>query len=804
MFISMNWISDFVDLSGVDLQELIGRFTLSTAEVEDIYEYGKDIRDVVVGKIVSLENHPNSKKLHLLKVDNGTEIVDCVCGAPNAAEGALVAFAKAGGSVKGMEISEAVVAGYQSCGMCCSEKELGISEDHSGIIIFEEGTKVGTNLKDIMPIEDTIFEVDNKSLTNRPDLWGHYGIAREIAALLNRPLRKLDVIDTAKYAALPVVDMAIETDLCYRYSCIGVTNVTKNVSPYQMKIRLMYCGQRPINLLADLTNYLMMELGQPMHAFDKDKVKKIRVKTFESEKSFQTLDSTERSIEPGVMMICDGDEPVAIAGIMGGLLSEIEDNTTSLLLESANFDGVSVRKSATKLGMRTEASARYEKTLDPELTVPAIERFLKLLLTIDCDAKVTTALTDSYRKKYDTINISFDKAYVDKCTGIDISAERIEKTLSSLDFSVQRNGDRFDVTVPSFRATKDVTMKADIIEEITRIYGYDNFELRSTKSLLAPVRPDKARENEYRTKQLLADKFGFNEVHSYLWYDNKLNRELGIEAEGDVRIVNSELSDNDVIRRTITPTLLGFVSKNCDTCPELRMFEIGRVVRGLREDGLCNEKKVLSLIMASRTKSENALLSEVKQIADKLAETLKNITFEYPAIDLNKLEADETLSKAIVKSLIHPKNSALIASKGTVIGYISVLNPRIAEKIDKKLHAAVLEIDYEQFAELEENKILYKEMSRFPGISIDLSLLVDKGTAFGTVRDIIMEYPCRYLSDCSFVGLFSDETLPDGKCSMTVRMQFISYEGTLALDTVNEYKEEILKLLSQKGYEMKA
>lgn len=803
MYISMNWISDFVDLSGVDLKELIGRFTLATAEVEDIYEFGKDIQDVVVGQIVSLENHPNSKKLHLLKVDNGTEIVDCVCGAPNAVAGAKVAFVKAGGRVKGMAITEAMVGGYKSCGMCCSEKELGISEDHSGIIIFDDSMVVGTNLKDIMPLEDTVFEVDNKSLTNRPDLWGHYGIARELAALLNRPLRKLEVTDTSAYASLPAMDMAIETDLCYRYSCIGVSNVTKNVSPYEMKIRLMYCGQRPINLLADLTNYLMMELGQPMHAFDKDKVGKIRVKTFDTEKKFVTLDSAERSIEPGIMMICDGDEPVAVAGIMGGLQSEIEENTTNLLLESANFDGVSVRKSATKLGMRTEASARYEKTLDPELTVPAIERFLNLLLTIDPNAKVITSLTDSYRKHYDAVRFTFDKAYVDKYTGIDISADRIEKTLTSLEFGVTRNGDQFEVVVPSFRATKDVTIKADIIEEITRIYGYDNFDLKSTDSLLAPVRPDKARENEYRIKQLLADEYGYNEVHSYIWYDNKLNKELGIEAEGDVRIVNSELSDNDVIRRTILPALLGFVSKNCDTNPELKLFEIGRVVRGMKEDGLCNERKVLSLVAASKTKSENQLLKEVKKVADSLMLGLKNKSFEYKKLDIAAVEADAELIKAIPTKLLHPKNSALLAADGRVLGCISVLNPRVADKIDKKIHAAVLEIDYADFADVEAKPVTYKELSKFPGISIDLSVLVEEGTNFGTIRDIVMAYECEELRDCTFVDLFRDDSIEAGKCSMTVRMQFVSYEQTLALDTVNAHKQNILDALSAKGYALR-
>ncbi|MBO7403079.1 MAG: phenylalanine--tRNA ligase subunit beta, partial [Lachnospiraceae bacterium] len=714
MFISMNWISDFVDLSGVNIKELINRFTLSTAEVEDVYEYGKDTKDVVVARIVSLENHPNSKKLHLLKVDTGSEVVDVVCGAPNAAAGQLVALCKAGGSVKGTPITAASVGGFMSYGMCCSEKELGISEDHSGIMVFDESyaDKLGTDIKTFIPLEDTIFEVDNKSLTNRPDLWGHYGIAREIAALLERPLKPLEVKDTAEYANLPAIDMAIETDLCFRYSCIGVSNVTKNVSPLAMKVRLTYCGQRPINLLADLTNYLMLELGQPMHAFDKDTVSNIRVKQFDTVKEFVTLDGNTRAVDPGTMMICDGDTPVAVAGIMGGLQTEITEKTTNLLLESANFEAATVRRSAAKLGMRTEASARYEKTLDPEITVPAIERFLKLLVDIDPGAKVITSLTDSYKKHYETIKIDFDKAYVDKYTGIDISADRIEKTLKLLAFDVTRNGDAFSVVVPSFRATKDVTIKADIIEEITRIYGYDNFDIRSTKSLLAPVRPDKAREDEYSIKQLLSSRFGMSEVHSYIWYDNKWNKQLGLDLDSDIRIVNSEFSDNVEIRRTDIPTLLSFVEKNVEGTADVRIFEICRVARGLKEDGLANERKVLSFVLASRAKTENALLGEAKEIVDVIAGRLKHTSLGYAAVGS---EAWNDAEKALIvePKLAHRKNSAVITADGKALGVIAVLDPRIAGKIDKKLSAAYVEIDYELFAGVAEKDVEITEISKF-------------------------------------------------------------------------------------------
>ncbi len=377
MLISLNWISDFVDLEGIDKIDLIKRFTLSTAEVEDIYHKGDDLKDVVVGKILSIENHPKSKKLHLLKVDGGDKVYDVVCGAPNVEENMLIPFVKSGGKVGGHDITTANVAGYESHGMCCSEAELGISADHSGLMKLPEDLVVGTDIKDVYDISDIVFEVDNKSLTNRPDLWGHYGIAREIAALTGRPLKALDVVDLEQYNNLPSLNIEVKDELCKRYTGLTVANVTENASPVNLRIRLFYCGSRAINLLADLTNYLMMEMGQPMHAFDLGKVSQIEVKRYETPFEFKTLDGETRKIDENTLMITNGTEPVAIAGIMGGLDSEIEDDTNGLLLESASFDAVCVRKSSTRLGLRTDASMRYEKTLDPEMTVTAIERFFK-------------------------------------------------------------------------------------------------------------------------------------------------------------------------------------------------------------------------------------------------------------------------------------------------------------------------------------------------------------------------------------------------------------------------------------------
>lgn len=793
MLISMNWISEYTDLSGVNLRELIERFTLSTAEVEEIHEKGNNIRGVVVGKIIEVNDHPNSKKLHMVKVDIGTEVVECVCGAPNVFVGAVVPFAKLGGQVGELEIKEVQIAGAKSCGMCCSEKELGISDDHSGLMMLEDSYALGTDIKEFMQIEDTIFEVDNKSLTNRPDLWGHYGIAREISVLTKRPLKPLEVMDTSVFKDLAGIDVKVEdTDKTFRYSCITISNITKKTSPINLKLRLTYCGMRPINLLADLTNYLMLELGQPMHAFDHGKVSKIRVKTFTEPVNFTTLDGVERKVDTDTLLICDEKEPVAVAGIMGGELSEITGDTTSVLLESANFDGVSVRKSAVRLGLRTEASSRYEKIIDPELTIPAIERFLKLLKDIDPEIQVTSSLTDSYVKRYDTIQIEFDKAYVDKYTGIDISSDQIEETLTGLGFTVTRNQDDFMLIVPSWRATKDVTMKADIIEEITRVYGYDNFDVKSTKSLLTPIRHSVERDNEYKMKVMLAERYAMHEVHSYIWYETKLMKEIGVVTEQNLRVINSVTAENDTLRSTIIPSLLGFVSKNVDTNPEMGMFEIGRVAAGIKEDGLIDERKKLAIVLASKKLSEKEIYFKAKEVVEQLVAAIKNVV---PTFAINE--------DTVKANYIHPVNSAMILLKDETIGYFSVLNPKVKNKIDKKLNAAFVELDIESLEKIVAENLRYSEVSKYPGVTVDLSLLTDKNLRYETILNYMKEYQCDYLQKISLVDIFEDEKLLPGHKSVTVRFEFGSMDRTLEGQEISTMVDEILALLKGKGIELR-
>ena len=787
MYISMNWIGDFVDLSGLDLEALIHRFTLSTAEVEDIYHKGDDLRDVVAGKILSMENHPTSKKLHLLKVDAGDKIYDVVCGAPNAREGIVVPFVKEGGMVSGQEITCATIAGCESHGMCCSEKELGISDDHSGLMELPADTPIGVDMTELYAIRDTVFEVDNKSLTNRPDLWGHYGIAREFAALTGRELKPLETVSLEAYDNLPPIQIDVQDDLCFRYTGLKVRNIQKKVSPVDMRIRLYYCGSRAINLLADLTNYLMLEMGQPMHAFDCAKVDQIEVKRFDKPFSFTTLDGQERQVDENTLMICCKGEPVAIAGIMGGLDSEIADDTDSLLLESANFDAVSVRKSSTRLGLRTDASMRYEKTLDPEMCPTAIGRFLKLLLDIDPDAQVISRLTDVYRTRYPQISLCFDKAYVDRYTGIEIGNDQILQTLRALGFGADYDGQEFHVEVPSWRATKDVTIKADIIEEITRIYGYDNFQITTTHSAWAPEKRSAGNKADNFAKDMLVERYHLHEVHSYIWFDAKKCKDLGLSVEENVKLLSPQSPDLETLRTNMGPTLLAFVNENKSFAPDFGLFEIGRVCEGLKEDGMCNERKKLGIALYSRTRSEKELYLELLEILTALGRNIKRAEF--------------TFAHAAPKhQWQHPRNTAVVCYNGQELGWLCTLHPAVLSKLDKKGAAVCAQLDMDAFAAIPATDIAYREPSRFPGIDIDLSLVLPEGITYGQLAPAWAEFDQDTLTGVTLIDSFQQK----GFSSITLRFAFSSPERTLSKEEVQPWVDSILQKLAPLGVTLRS
>lgn len=791
MRISINWIKDFVDLDGIETEELIKRFNLATAEIEDVFYMGQNTKHVVLAKILSVENHPKSDHLHILKVDDGSsEPVQVVCGAPNVRVGMVTAFAQVGASVNGYKISKAKLVGVESFGMCCSEEELGIGSDNSGIMDIKTNKKIGTELSEVFPINDVVFEIDNKSLTNRPDLWGHYGIAREFAAIFDRKLKPLEVDDLKQYEKLSKLSIKVESENCYRYSGIAVDNVTEKRSPMEMKIRLNYCGMRDINLLADMTNYLMLELGQPMHAFDHSIVGGIVVTEPEKEIDMLTLEGGVHKVAPHSVVICDEKRvPVAIAGIKGGLKSGITDQTNSLLLESATFNAVAIRKAVKKIGLTTDASVRYEKSLDPELTTVAIARLLKILKQIDGGIKVSSSLTDVYNFKYPTHKIDVDYEFLNKRSGVKLEKEKVNKILTSLGFEIKQNGESLSVLVPSWRGTKDVSIKEDLVEEVLRMYGYDNIVPQSMNFNLMPVEQEKEHVNEYAVKRLLAEKYGVSEVHSHIWNYVDFNKANHIDEVSYVSLLDSSNSGQSGIRSKLVPTLLRFVSENKNNFNDVRMCEIGRVVSGLDKNNLAIENHMLAICLASTTKTEKELYFELKTMLNNICESLLATKVDYV--------------EGKTSNYYHPINSNLISLKnGTVIGEMGVNHPKVKEGVCPKHNLVSLELDFEKLCAAEEVKTVRDKVSKYQSVALDFSFMVPNTINYAKLESIIETFKTKLNMTYSLKDVYHNESMKNEK-SYTFNFVIGSMDRTLETKDIEKFSNSLIEHFKQNGIELK-
>ncbi|MCR4741199.1 MAG: phenylalanine--tRNA ligase subunit beta, partial [Lachnospiraceae bacterium] len=500
------------------------------------------------------------------------------------------------------------------------------------------------------------------------------------------------------------------------------------------------------------------------------------------------LDGNERDITTDTLMIYDNDTPVAIAGIMGGLDSEIVDDTDSVVLECANFDPVSVRKSASRLALRTDASARYEKTLDPEMTMSAAKRFIKLVSQIDPSAECTSRISDVYVKHYDEITVDFDKAFIDRYTGIDISSDRIEDTLKALGFAVTRRGDDFSVVVPSFRATKDISMKADIVEEITRIYGYDNFEIKTTLSPIIPARTTRKRWEENTIKDLLVKAYSMHEVHTRIWADPDELRDIGLTPEENVMLLQGSIEQaTGILRTSMFESFLPVIYANRNFRPTFSIFEMGRTVHGTKEDQTADERRMLAIGMYSKEMSEKTLYFKAVELINSMISELKHETVHY-----KKTEPSHVWQ--------HPRNTSVINVAGKDIGVINTLHPTTLKKISKNGYVVCIEIDMDDLLSVEPKEFEFDEPSKFPGIDYDISILIPEGVRFENIRNEIDSLKIDSLKNIRIIDIYDAELVK----SITVRLGFSLPDRTLTGEEVQEAVDRILEKLSKLDIRLKS
>ncbi|MDD2504864.1 MAG: phenylalanine--tRNA ligase subunit beta [Bacilli bacterium] len=753
----------------IDFIKIWETFTIKTAEVEGIEIKGNNFNNVVTAKIIKCDKHPKSEKLSVLKVTDGQEEYQIVCGAPNVRVGLVGALIKVGGVIDDITISKRPLLGIDSHGMMCSGKELGISDDHDGIIELPNETSLGIDLKKILPIEDIIVEIDNKSLTNRPDLWGHYGIAREISAITGHELIPLEIEEPEKINKKLDIKI-LNPEACYRYTSIKLDNLKNNKTPLWMQIFLYYAGMKSINLIVDITNYIMLELGQPMHAFDSRKVKNIEVGFAKDLDKYTTLDNIERTLTKNDLMIKNDGEYFAVAGVMGGLDSEIVSDTDSIILESASFEASGVRKTAISLGLRTEASARFEKSLDPNLTSVAARRYIKLLKEENPNLAFGTDLTDIYPKEFLEKEIILKKDLLEKYLDFKMPDEQVKSILESLKFKVKVNKDNYKVIVPTFRANKDVTIAVDLIEEIGRIYGYENFKPKAIKMDLSFYKDEPSYEEGYNLKRYLSTKYNLNEVHTYLWNKTSFLKDLNITKD-NIKLVGK--NEDNILRDDLNLSLLEVAKTNIKNYNKIDIFEIATTIKKNENN------RVISILLSDQQEGLKVIYNKAKEITVNLFRDLKNIK---PIFELGK--SDDYYNQDLSQNII-------INNK--IIGQINSFSKTVSNKISKKHSFVCINIDYEEYINLELEKPNYQEVSKYPITELDYTIINKRGEYYKVLDDILNNFTSPIIMDRILLGIYLEEEIK----KVTIRYIVGSHEKTLTSEELQNFKEEFIKYLNE-------
>lgn len=789
MLISLRWLARHVDLDGVDPDELGRRFTLNVAELDGIHRVGQGLDGIAVGAVQKCDPIPDTH-LSACVVDVGDGATrSIVCGAPNVAAGQKVAVALPGTTIGDIEIAERPLRGVLSQGMICSERELGLSDEHAGIMVLDASLAVGTPLISVVALDDVLFEIDNKSLTHRPDLWGHRGIAREVSAILGRPLLPLNLDVT--YTSDRPLSLSVEAPTaCPRYSAVTLTGVSIAPSPLWLRALLHRVGTRAINNVVDATNFVMLDLGNPLHAFDAREVggDAIVVRHARDGETFTTLDGTERALRPTDLLIADAERGVALAGIMGGENSEIRDDTQSVVLESANFDAATIRRTAVRLGLRTESSARFEKSLDPALVSDASRAFCRLLADLCPSVRVTSAFMDVAAPVTTppTIRLRVDRVH--RRLGVTLGAERIADMLRRLSFGVEPPGDEvLEVTVPSFRATKDIAIEADLIEEVGRSFGYDHIEPTPPSITLSEPHPNHQKLLERAARTYLTQACGLDEMLGYAFDFEPLLERIDAVPASRLRLRNAISAELPALRTALGPNLLGVLEKNSRRDDKLGIFELGRVFSPTdAADGLPDQPITLGGLIADAGLGDDpdaTLFFRLSGIIRGLAAAIRR--------------APLTLSQGGVDApWAHPARQARLLLGDTPIGYLAELHPQTVRALDIRHRSALFELNLDAWRASEKRDAAYRPLARYPSVFRDFAVVVAEAVRAEAVADAIRSASPELIRAVSFQSVYRGPGLESGSKSLAFAATLGHDDRTLADADVRAVEEAVWRALA--------
>lgn len=790
MKVPFSWLKEYVDID-VTAQELTEKLFSCGFEVEELIYLGAEIDRCVVGRIESMEKHPDADKLkicHLNCGEYGSDI-QIVTGADNVKPGDMVPVALDGSSLhNGVKIKKGKLRGVESCGMLCSGEELGINDDWYegaevyGILLLQGNIPLGTDIKKVVGLDDYIFDISVTA--NRPDCQSVYGIAREVAAVLKKPLAPLDLEYTAaSFSTCERVNVSVEApDLCPRYIAHYVRDLKIEKSPQWLRRRLALCGLRSINNIVDITNFILLELGQPMHAFDLAKIGQNRIcvrRATEGEK-ITTLDEKEFALTKENLVIADGSKPVALAGVMGGLNSGITQETSEVLFESAKFERANIRRTSRKLGQKSDSSARFEKGVDAYTTGIAINRALNLIETLGCGL-IARDRFDLGENKTEPKVIVTTVGKINALLGIDVPKAEICSILERLNFNVQAKKDALTVTVPAYR--EDVDDYPDLAEEVIRMYGYDHIEGTFLKQATVTNGGLNAEQRAEENIKKIMSAQGCSEIITYSFISPKDYELLRMEDEipRAIKIQNPIGEDMSLMRTTLAPSMLNTLVRNVRRGNEgARLYELANIYLPKGQQPITElpeERKTLSIGVYGADED----FYTAKGLFEALA-AQAGVKFEYLPVE---------------KPFLHPGKSASVLLDGEVVGYLGELAPDIAASLSLEICLYLGELDYAKVAAVLCSRKKYQALPKFPEIKRDLALVAEETCPCAEIEKVIRE-GCKYLTDVKLFDVYRGAQIGEGKKSMAFTVTFTPREKAIAPEDADGYVKRILKSLKEK------
>ena len=805
MKVSLNWIRDYVQLpADADLKKLAYDLTMSTVEVEDTIELAKQFDHMVVGVINTIEQHPNADKLRVCMTDIGGQVESIVCGGSNLREGMKVAVALPGavcrwhGEGEPVEIKKSKLRGVDSYGMICGAVEIGLAdlfptkEEAHILDLSDFDAPAGTPLADALDLNDIILEIDNKSMTNRPDLWGHYGIAREIAALYDLPMKAFPRFDRNVENTSGFHVTVEDAERCPRYLSAQIEGLSVKPAPYQMQSRIWKVGMRPINALVDITNYVMLATGQPTHAFDSNHIAgHVIVRRAGEGEKLLLLNGKELALSGDDLVIADDAGVVGLAGVMGGAKDSILPETDKVILEIANFQAAGIRRTALRYDNRTEASARYEKAIDPERCDQALDLSMQLFSDLYPEMKVT-GLVDEYPRHLKQAEIDVPLSWLERRLGKRLPPEEIRHKMELLGYGISFDGDNMHVVVPTWRSTGDVSIQADIMEEVARMYGYENFEAEPITTTFDGAINQLDKDLERRIKEYLAIRCGMQEIFTYPWMEESYVNAVLQSTEGILSLSTPPSPAERFVRSSLLPNLCKAVVKNERYFDEFSIFETAQVFRDENytspydpREKLPSQRKNVAGAFVTTDKDITALFRKAKGVVEMMARYVHMETLTFRQTE-KPVWADNVVWLNICRGEEKVGDLALLSKKVSMACGI------------KNLNVMLFQLDQDSLVPLKSRTNTFTHMAEYPMTDYDISLLLDGSVQWKDVLQTVGGIKSELLHGASFVDEYRGKQVPAGKKSLTLRLSIGSREKTLTSSEIEEVASSVLNKIAKR------